>query len=150
MGQQISDIGDDLDVENMHILVEYKSQKFSTVGEAFHIYATKYGYNCFLLNQDDFGEIFLPMWKKETVRYFDYFQLPAISALEAFAVAFALSDTTMIPLSKRLDALISLVQFKPVPPVVGPSFCHNEPNSNVDRDQVGCSILSSFFSFFNF
>ena len=136
MGQQISDIGDDLDVENLHMLVEYKTQKFSTVGEAFHIYATKYGYNCFLLNQDDYGEIFLPMWKKETARHFDYFQLPAIGALEAFAVAFVLSDTTMIPISNRLDALISLVQFKPVPAVAGSSFYHNEPNATVDRDQV--------------
>lgn len=132
----MSDISDDLDLDNMPYLEAYGRQQYTAVGAAYHTFVTKYGHHCFLINQEDYSEIFLNLWRKDTITQFDYFQRPEIAALEAFAVAYILTDASKVPFSTRLDALISLTQFLPVPSSLPKDFTHNIPNDVVEKDQV--------------
>jgi hypothetical protein len=135
MGNNNSSLLDTITMSDQ-VSMDYGAVKMSRIGPALQHYCMKHSFDQ-LLNAKLFQTVFEGIFGKQTSFHFQQFGSTwAVSGLEVFACLYLLCEADELSLDDKLDALIALFQFNPVPELVVNNFTHNRPDDFVMVDQV--------------
>jgi hypothetical protein len=118
------------------LIEDYGSIRLSKIGSALQMYSMKHSFDQLMspkLFQANFEIVF---GKQTSYHYQQYSSSWGVSGLEVFSCLYLLCEYEELSLDEKLDALVALFQFNPIPDLVVSNFTYNKPDDFVLIDQV--------------